>query len=355
MGVVVIRLPGGIRVSRAQLTGAALIALAVGAAVLAPLLSPNDPTEPFADRAYAPPMRVRIWDGQRLRAPFVYPLLLDDRLARRYRPDTARPTPIQWLRGGRLVSIDRSAGPLLVLGADALGRDLFARVLDGARVSLGVTALGLLGALAIGVGIGGAAGTFGGRADMLLMAVADFVLILPAAYLVLVLRGVLPLTLSTAQVFALLALLFAVAAWPHVARGVRAIVAAERRREYAEAALAAGAGRLRLLGHLLPAAYGFLAVEALLLVPALLVAEATVSYLGLGFAEPRASWGTLLREAGNIRVMTEAPWMLAPAAAMFVVVLGVQLLGRGQAAQTVLRLGDRQALSARTRDARRAA
>jgi peptide/nickel transport system permease protein len=342
MGVIVIRLPGRVRLQHTQVAGAAMLALVMAGAVLAPILSPNDPAEPFADRAYAPPMRIRVWDGERLRAPFVYPLVLEDRLARRYRVDTARPVSIRWLRDGRLVSLDRPAGPLLLLGADALGRDLLARLLDGARVSLGVTAIGLLGALAIGMGIGGAAGTFGGRTDVLLMAVADFILILPAAYLVLVLRGVLPLTLSTARVFALMALLFAVAAWPHVARGVRAIVAAERRREYAEAALAAGAGRLRLLGHLLPAARGFLAVEALLLVPALLVAEATVSYLGLGFAEPRASWGTMLQEAGSIRVMTEAPWMLAPAAAMFIVVLGVQLLGRPQAAQTALRLADRR-------------
>jgi len=335
-----------IRVARTGLTGAqivgALLLLSITCAALAaPVLSPNSSTEQFADRAYAPPMQVRLWDGERVRAPFVYPLVLEDRLARRYREDTSAPAAIAWLREGRLMSIDRTHGPLLLLGADALGRDVLARLLEGARVSLGVTALGLLGALAIGVAVGGAAGVYGGRIDAMLMAVADFVLILPAAYLVLVLRGVLPLTLPVSQVFALLAVLFAVATWPHVARGVRAIVASERGREYAEASVAAGAGPVRLMVQLLPAARGFLGVEALLLVPALLVAEATVSYLGLGFAEPRASWGTLLQEAGSVRVMAEAPWILAPAAAMFLVVLGVQLLGRRRAQQTVLLLADR--------------
>jgi ABC-type dipeptide/oligopeptide/nickel transport system permease subunit len=81
-------------------------------------------------------------------------------------------------------------------------------------------------------------------------------------------------------------------------------------------------------------------VEIVLLVPALLVAEATVSYLGLGFPEPGASWGTMLQDAANVRVMAEAPWMLAPAAALFLVVLGVQLLGSTQASATVLRLGE---------------
>ncbi len=327
----------------AETAGAMLLGVMALLVLLAPVVSPHDPTEQFPDRAFAPPMRIHVWDGHGLRAPFVYPLVLEDRLARRYRADTSRPAAIRWLQGGRLLSVDPEAGPLLLIGADALGRDLFARLLEGARVSLGVTVIGLLGALGIGILVGGAAGTLGGRTDLWLMAIADFVLILPAAYLVLVLRGVLPLTLSTWQVFWLMAALFSVAAWPHVARGVRAIVAAERRREYAEAAVALGAGPFYLMTRLLPAARGFVWVEALLLVPALLVAEATVSYLGLGFAEPRASWGTLLQDAGNPRVMADAPWMLAPAAAMFVVVLGVQLLGRPRAPQTVLLLSDRPA------------
>jgi len=324
-----------------QVAGVALLVLVTLSAVAAPVLAPNDPTAQFPDRAYAPPMRVRLWDEGRLRSPFVRPLLLEDRLARRYVEDASRRLTIRWFSRGRLMSVDPSEGQLLLFGADALGRDLFARVLDGARVSLGVTALGLLGALTIGVLIGGAAGTVGGRLDAVLMAVTDFVLVLPAAYLVLVLRGVLPLTLTTGQVFVVMAALFTLAAWPHVARGVRAVVAAERRRDYAEAAVAAGAGSLRLASQLLPAASGFLWVEALLLVPALLVAEATVSYLGLGFPEPRASWGTLLQEAGNVRVIAEAPWILAPAAVMFAVVLGVQLIGRGRAQRTVLMLGER--------------
>ena len=156
---------------------------------------------------------------------------------------------------------------------------------------------------------------------------ADFVLVLPAVYLVLVLRELLPPVLSTWEVFALMAVLFALAAWPHVARGVRAIVAVELRRDYAEAARAAGAGRWRVVSHVVPSTYGFLSAELILLVPALLSAEAAISYLGLGFPEPTPSWGTMLQEAANVRVMTEAPWMLAPAAALFAVVFALQLAG----------------------------
>jgi peptide/nickel transport system permease protein len=187
--------------------------------------------------------------------------------------------------------------------------------------------LGVLGALLIGGIVGALAGTVGGWTERGLMLMADFLLALPGAYLVLVLRGALRPVLQTSEIFLLMALVFSMAAWPHAARGVRAIVATERSREYAEAARAAGAGWWRLARQLLPAARGFLAVEVILLVPALLVAEATVSYLGLGFADVSGSWGTMLQDAANGHVLSQTPWMLAPAAAIFVVVLATQLLG----------------------------
>ncbi|HUF46579.1 MAG TPA: ABC transporter permease [Vicinamibacterales bacterium] len=325
----------------ARVAGVVLLALVMVTTIGAPVVAPNPPTTQFADRAYAPPMSIRVRDASGFRAPFVYPQVLQDRLGRVYVEDRARPATLRWFTAGRLISIDSSAGPLLLFGGDALGRDVLARTLHGGRLSLGVTALGVIGALLVGVFIGGLSGTLGGRSDLVLMTLADFVLVLPAAYLVLVLRGVLPLVLETHEVFGLLTILFTVAAWPHVARGVRAIVAAERHLDYAEGARAAGAGSVRLAGHLLPAARGFLAVEAMLLAPALLSAEATVSYLGLGFPEPRASWGTQLQEAATIRAMSEAPWMLAPAAAIFVVVLGAHLAGRARDAGGVLTVGVR--------------
>ena len=95
---------------------------------------------------------------------------------------------------------------------------------------------------------------------------------------------------------------------------MRAIVAAERERDYAQAALALGMGRGRLLvRHLLPAARGFLATQATLLLPAFILAEATLSYVGLGFPEPSVSWGSCLQEAANVAALADAPWTLSPA------------------------------------------
>ena len=301
------------------LTGAALFL-----AVAGPALAPNNTTSQFADRAYAPQMRVRFVHEGSLHAPFVYRQVLVNRVARQYEDDVTAPITLRWFRHG-LVSIDEAQGPLLLLGADALGRDTLSRLLHGARWSLGAALAGLAGALVLGIVVGGLAGASGGRVDAVLMWSADFVLALPGAYLVLVLRGLLPGVPPPPQILGLLALLMAASAWPHVARGVRAIVATERQQDYAEAARAAGAGTWRIARSLLPAARGFLLVEIVLLLPALLVAEATISYLGLGFPETNASWGTMLIDAASVTVVTEAPWLLAPAAAIFVVTLAAQL------------------------------
>jgi peptide/nickel transport system permease protein len=173
------------------------------------------------------------------------------------------------------------------------------------------------------------------------MGIADFMLVLPAVYLLLVLRSVMPLSLGWTTIFVLMAVIFAAAGWPRVARGVRGIVATERTRDYAQAARAIGAGPLRLAGHVLPAASGFLIVELVLLVPAMLVAEATLSYLGVGFQPDRPSWGTMLQDTTNVQLLADTPWLLAPAALLFVVVLGLQLVLGARSERTMLRASSR--------------
>lgn len=308
--------------------------LAFGAAA-ASWVSPHDPWEQFADRSYAPPTRVHVRDAAGWHAPFIHRQVLVDRVNRHYAVDTSRRVPLRWFTDGRLVSVDAADGPLLWLGADGLGRDVWSRLWHGARLSLGVAIAGAFGALLIGALLGAIAGAARGAADLTITAAADFVIVLPAVYLVLVMRSLMPLVLDTPVVFFLLTGLFAFAGWPHVARGVRSIVATERRRDYAEAALAAGAGRLRLLRHLVPASYGFLRTELVLLVPALLVAESSISFLGLGFPEPRPSWGLMLREASSLSAMQLAPWMLSPAVMLFAGVLALQQLAGGRSVDTV--------------------
>jgi peptide/nickel transport system permease protein len=260
--------------------------------------------------------------------PHLHPLRIVSRLEHRFDEDAATHIPVRWFSGGVLVSGDPENGvPLLLLGADAYGRDRFSRLIHGARATLALGVLATLLATAVGALVGGIAGYAGGRLDTLLSRASEFIVVLPAIYVTLALRAVMPLVLSSATIFLLLLIIFALLGWPMVARGVRAIVLVERDREYAIAARAAGASPARLLTrHLLPAAGGYLGTQASLLLPAFILAESTMSYVGLGFPDTMPTWGTMLQDASNVAMLGDAPWALAPAAAIFMVVLGVNLL-----------------------------
>ena len=271
-----------------------ILTAAVLGVLVAPWLAPNPGDEQFRDYLYAPPMRVRVVDAEAAwHHPFVYRWRLADRVARSFEEDASERLPLTWLAGGRLVGLDPDTGQLLLLlGGDSLGRDILSRLLLGARTTLGVAVLAALVALLLGFVVGGIAGYVGGVVDEMLMRLSDLVMVRPAIYVVLALRAVMPLVLPTAAIFWMLVVLLGVVAWPFVARGVRAIVVAERRREYVLAAVALGAGPARLLlRHLLPATTGFLRVQVTLLLPAFILAEATLSYVGLGFAPRRPAGG----------------------------------------------------------------
>lgn len=293
-----------------------LVVVLVLVALLAPLAAPYGPAERFRDHQHAPPMRVHLDAG----GFYAHPLTLIDRLEQRFDVDASRRVALPW-------SAHDASAPVFLLGADAFGRDVLSRTLHGARASLGLALAATAGALLLGALLGLWAGYAGGLTERGVTTVGDLLLVLPLLYVVVALRAALPLVLPLGTVVVVLAIIFVVLGWPRVARGVRAIVRVEAEREHVLAAVALGASPWRVMTrHLLPACLGYLAVQTALLVPMFVLAEATLSYVGLGFPDGVPSWGTALTEAATLTSMTRAPWTLAPAGAVFLVVLVTNVL-----------------------------
>jgi peptide/nickel transport system permease protein len=303
--------------------GVGLAAVWLVAAAAAPWLAPYDPQARHGGREYASPTRVRVAAVP----PYFHPVRPVSPLERRFEEDRSRRVNVAMFTGGRLFASADPGEPLLLLGADGQGRDVFSRLVTGARTSLALALVSAALATCIGLAVGLAGGYAGGRLDSALTRVSELVLVLPALYVVVALRAALPLVLSPGAVFLLLSLIFALVAWPVAARGVRAIVASERTQPYVEAARAAGARRRRVLSrHLLPAARGYLGTQFALLVPGCLLFEGALSFAGLGFPEHVPTWGTMLQEAANVGALGTAPWLLTPAVAIVSVVLAINLI-----------------------------
>src|SRR6202007_1625417 len=213
--------------------------------------------------------------------------------------------------------------PVRLLGSDAYGRDLFSRILYGGQVSLLAGFLGTALALLMGLAIGAAAGCFGGWRDEVLMRVAELFLALPWLYLLFALRAFLPLSVSPLQAFFLVIAVIGAVGWARPARLVRGVVLSAKERDFVRAARGFGATNGYLLRrHILPETSGVLLTQAAILVPQFVLAEMTLSFLGLGIPEPVPSWGNLLASLQHYNVLVSYWWMYLPAFAMVPFFLG---------------------------------
>lgn len=211
------------------------------------------------------------------------------------------------------------------LGTDAAGRDVLARLVHAARVSLVVGVLSALLAVVLGTLVGAVAGLLGGWPDNVLMRAADIVLSFPSVVVIIVLAGVLGAGVP------ILILSIALTSWPTPARMVRSVTLAVREREYVHASRVAGASRRWLLRvHIVPAAMGQIVVVGTLAIAGAILAEAVLSFLGLGVQPPQASWGNMLRDAQSLTVIQSMPWLwLPPGLAIALTVLAVNFVGDG--------------------------
>lgn len=213
-----------------------------------------------------------------------------------------------------------------LLGTDSLGRDLFARMIYGTRVSLLLApAAALLATLLAGV-FGGLAGLVGGWCERLILAATDLSMALPLLFVLLALRALLPLdispVLSVIATFALLGLL----GWPSSLRVAWATTKNLRNSDFLLLARATGCGRWRMIvRHLIPNLRPVLFAQFWISIPVFVLTEATLSMLGLGVIEPLPSWGNLLRGLEDISAVSANPWRLAPLVLLILVVICFQL------------------------------
>jgi len=210
-----------------------------------------------------------------------------------------------------------------ILGADNLGRDTLTRLVYGARVSLGVAGLAIVFAVTIGAMVGLAAGFYGGWVDSILMRFVDIILSIPVLFLLLL------ITTLWRVGPVLLALVIAAVSWVTLSRLVRGEVISVKNREYVEAARVIGVGNFRVIWrHILPNVAPVMIVWASLTVPALILVEAALSFLGLGVQPPTPSWGNMLSGARTFWAHSVA-LVILPGLAIYITVFAINLMGNG--------------------------
>ena len=219
---------------------------------------------------------------------------------------------------------------LHILGTDKLGHDLLSRLIYGARISLTIGLFGVSLSFLLGIVIGGVAGYYGGWIDNLIQRVIEVLRSLPHLPLWMALAAILPKNWSAIIVYFGITIILALLDWTGLARAVRSKLLSLREEEFCVAAQLMGARPSRIIGrHLLPSFMSHLIASATLSVPAMILGETSLSYLGLGLRRPIVSWGVLLNNAQDIDTIVLYPWLMAPAIPVILVVLAFNFFGDG--------------------------
>jgi len=301
--------------------------------LLSDFLSPSASDLQDLNQFYAPPTLIRFVDyqGRFHWRPFVYRLELVDALDASYQERHDQVFPLEFFcRGYRYQFLGcipssrhllgtRTADVFHPWGTDALGRDVLARTMAGARNSMMVLLLGIAIYFLLGVTIGASAGIAGGWTDIFLMRFSEFVLALPALYLVLAVRALLPPNMPFWQTVFLTAATLAFVAWPPMARGVRGQILQTKNACFVEAARILGASPWYIFRmHMLPALAPYALAQTAVAAPLFILGEVTLSFLNVGFHDSGASWGTMLHSlTQDPRIFTDFWWNLSPLAFVF--------------------------------------
>lgn len=308
-------------------------------------LAPYDIQSRHVDHIYSPPQRVHLFHEGSFVGPFVYRqkfTLNMQTLKREYTKDTGTLDKIRFFCRGDtyywwgLIKMDihlfcpAKDGQLFLLGTDRLGRDMFSRIMGGARISLTIGLLGVMVSFVLGIVIGGMAGYYGGWVDMIVQRMIEVLQSLPSIPLWLALAAIMPVTWSPLVVYFGITVILGLLDWTGLARAVRSKLFSLREEDYVMAAQLMGAKPSRIISlHLVPGFMSHLIATATIAIPTMILGETALSFLGLGLRPPITSWGVLLIEAQNINVVVLYPWLMLPVVPVVLVILAFNFLGDG--------------------------
>ena len=310
----------------------------------------NDPSQQNVRTAFHPPQGLHLIDssadgGWSIR-PYIHPYVLKrdpQTLASVYQEDRERKIYLSMFAPGYTYSVfglfdtnihlfasENTRQPLFFFGADRLGRCVYSRIMVGTQISLSVGLVGVLLALTIGIVLGGISGYYGGRIDFVIQRVIELVLSLPTIPIWLAASAAVPQNWPATLNYFMITLILSLTGWAQLARVVRGRFLSLRTEEFVTAARLDGASEGRIIfRHMLPSFASHIIASISLAIPAMILAETSLSFLGLGLQPPTISWGVLLREAQNIRSIATAPWLFAPGAAVVLAVIALNFLGDG--------------------------
>lgn len=318
-------------------------------AVFAEFVAPFDPTAFSASYVLAPPQGLHFFDeatGFHLR-PFTYPYAFErdpETLRRIYTEDTTTMLPLHFFVRGdsykmwglfetnvHLFGFEEGVeGTLFLLGSDDLGRDLFSRIIYGTRISLSIGLMGVLLSFVLGIILGGISGYYGGLADTIIQRIIEFLRSIPSIPLWLGLAAAVPSDWPPLRTYFMITILLSLIGWTGMARAVRGRFLSLREEDFVMAARLIGASEMRIiLLHMVPSFFSHIIASLTLAVPGMILAETSLSFLGLGLRPPVISWGVLLKTAQNISTVALAPWLLWPVVAVFITVLAFNFMGDG--------------------------
>lgn len=291
-------------------------------------LAPYDPAEQHRAWPNVPPVRPHLFDASGTFAgPFVYGLTPLGNWGG-YKEDPAKRYPIHFLTQGRLWAAGPDA-PAFLLGTDELGRDQLSRLLHGGRISLAAGLLAAALSILCGISLGMLAGYREGLAQTLILRGAELSLALPWLYFLLGVRATLPLALQPESTFLLLSAAIGCIGWARPAVLACAATRVARHRDWVRVAQSFGASRMHILRrHILPELLPIALAQAVILIPRYVLAEVTLSYLGLGIHDPGVSWGTMLAAARQLPVLVSEWWLALPCAAVAIVFQVYQFAAR---------------------------